>query len=153
MDTHGMYYRKSIVEAVQYDGTQDTLFRHKVNKGDISYIEVKSLGDDFFIYFKVGDWLYKENGIIKHPIGNEEFMKKFGMLPVVPMYVYEFIKNKRDSNREIGEEGIGDLANIFIDAKEYGYPNNKVAKYITNNPNTFVKACLFGCVVKNKKRR
>lgn len=148
MDTHGMYYRKLIVEAVQYDGTQDTLFGYKVSKGDISYIEVKSLVLRLPIYFEVGDWIYKENGNIKQPIGNEEFTKKFGLLPVVPMYIYEFIKNKRDLNREIGGEGVGDLANIFIDAKEYGYPNNKVAKYITKNPNTFAEACLFGCMVK-----
>lgn len=148
MDTHGMYYRKLIVEAVQYDGTQDTVFGYKVNKGDISYIEVKSLVLRLPIYFEVGDWIYKENGNIKQPIGNEEFTKKFGLLPVVPMYIYEFINNKRDLNREIGGEGVGDLANIFIDAKEYGYPNTKVAKYITKNPNTFVEACLFGCMVK-----
>lgn len=148
MDTQGMYYHKLMVEAVQYDGTQDTIFGYKVNKGDISYIEVKSLALRLPIYFEVGDWIYKEDGVIKQPIGNDEFMEKFRLPPLVPKYIFEFIKNKRDLNTEIGVTGVGDLANIFVDAKEYGYPNAKVSRYITKNPNTFAKACIIGCAVK-----
>jgi len=150
--TNNIYYHKEIVEAEQYDGTQDTLLGYKVNKGTTPYILTEegneSPTNPKFFYLEEGEWLYKEDGVIKQPIGNDEFMEKYRLLPLVPKYIFEFIKNKRDLNTEIGVTGVGDLANIFVDAKEYGYPNVKVSRYITKNPNTFAKACIIGCAVK-----
>lgn len=80
--TIGDEYHKTKVEAIQYDGTQDTIFEHSIIKvadshDDYDYL---TLGKDDPVrgyYIKPSEWVYKEDGRIKAPLTNEEFANKF----------------------------------------------------------------------------
>lgn len=80
--TIGDEHHKTKVEAIQYDGTQDTIFKHSIDK-----IAESRDGYDYLFYgkddpvrgyyIKPSDWIYKEDGRIMPPITNEEFIKNF----------------------------------------------------------------------------
>lgn len=83
--TIGDEYHKTKVEAIQYDGTQDTIFEHSIIKvadshDDYDYL---TLGKDDPVgyvqgyYIKPSEWVYKEDGRIMPPLNNEEFANKF----------------------------------------------------------------------------
>lgn len=80
-------YHKTKVEAIQYDGTQDTIFEHSIDK-----IADSRDGYDYLFYgkddpvrgyyIKSSDWVYKEDGRIMPPLSNKEFVKKFAEFSV-----------------------------------------------------------------------
>ena len=69
-------------------------------------------------------------------------------LPEVPKYIAGFIEYKHRFNEEFKVES--NFANIFIDAISYKYPNERIAKYISNNSDTFAKAYLIGYHIKGE---
>lgn len=71
-------------------------------------------------------------------------------LPEVPKYIAGFIEYKHRFNKEFKVED--NFANICIDAISYEYPNERIEKYITKNPNTFAKAYLIGYKIKGEDR-
>jgi len=64
------------------------------------------------------------------------------VLPEVPKYISSFIKDTHRFNEDIKTKD--NLADIFLDALSYGYPNEAIAKYISNNSDTFAKDWLIG---------
>ena len=80
--TIGDEHHKTKVEAIQYDGTQDTIFEHSIDKiadsrDGYDYLNYGKDDPEMGYYIKPSDWIYKEDGRIKAPLTNEEFSKKF----------------------------------------------------------------------------
>ena len=80
--TIGDEHHKTKVEAIQYDGTQDTIFKHSIDKiaDSLDGYDYLFYGKDAPVrgyYIKPSDWIYKEDGRIMPPITNEEFIKNF----------------------------------------------------------------------------
>lgn len=80
--TIGDEHHKTKVEAIQYDGTQDTIFEHSIDKiadsrDGYDYLFYGKDDPDMGHYIKPSDWIYKEDGHIMPPLPNEEFIKNF----------------------------------------------------------------------------
>lgn len=83
--TIGDEYHKTKVEAIQYDGTQDTIFEHSIIKvadshDDYDYLTLVKDDPVGYVqgyYIKPSEWVYKKDGHIMAPLTNEEFANKF----------------------------------------------------------------------------
>lgn len=71
-------------------------------------------------------------------------------LPEIPKYISDFIKDKHRFNEDFKIKD--SLANIFLDALSYGYPNEAISKYISKNSDTFAKAWLIGYKIKGEDK-
>ncbi|QBJ03846.1 hypothetical protein SAC12B_0057 [Lactobacillus phage SAC12B] len=71
-------------------------------------------------------------------------------LPEIPKYISNFIKDKHRFNEDCKTKD--NLADIFLDALSYGYPNEAISKYISKNSDTFAKAWLIGYKIKGEDR-
>jgi len=74
--TIGDEHHKSKVEAIQYDGTQDTIFEHYIDKiadsrDGYDYLFLKKYPAVSGYYTKPSDWMYKEDGRSMPPLANE----------------------------------------------------------------------------------
>jgi hypothetical protein len=101
------FYRKQLIEAEQFDGSQTSLFGYEVIPdslldaltGEPAYYSIliddfepepDDFPDDNEVSFEIGDWIVNEADEIK-VMADEEFKQQYGELPVIQKVVADWI--------------------------------------------------------------